>query len=127
VVDPLQASRYQPVSPGSIISEVDGKNEFSCKARANKDCFMIFKMTAHNGWHAYVDGKEVQNMILSPMMNGVNLTKGVHDVKFIYRAQWWKNYLVGLAIISVFALFFWDRSRLPLPDGRKAKGRKKHG
>ena len=73
--------------------------------------FLIFKMTAHRGWHAYVDGKEAQNMILAPMMNGVRLTKGVHDVKFVYRAQWWKNYLLVLAILSMIVLFFWDRKK----------------
>ncbi len=67
-------------------------------------------MTAHKGWHAYIDGKEVKNEILAPMMNGVSMTKGVHDIKFIYRAQWWKNYLVLLAIASLIALFFWDRN-----------------
>jgi hypothetical protein len=111
VADPLKAAKYKPVSPGYIISEVAGKNEFSCIARAGRDCFLIFKMTAHRGWHAYVDGKEAQNMILAPMMNGVRLTKGVHDVKFVYRAQWWKNYLLVLAILSMIVLFFWDRKK----------------
>ncbi|MFH1709465.1 MAG: YfhO family protein [bacterium] len=111
VPDPLEADRYAEVSPGKVLSERAGKNTFSGRIRAAKDCFLLFKMTYHPGWHAYIDGMEKDKVILSPGFMGVKVNKGVHEVKFVYRAQKWKMPLLFLGMASLMALFLWERKR----------------
>jgi len=111
VQDPLRADRYPEASPGKVLSEKAGKNIFSGKVKAEKDCFLLFKMTYHPGWHAYIDGKEKDKVILSPGFIGVKIDKGVHKVNFIYRAQRWKTPLLFAGLFSLIALFWWERKR----------------
>lgn len=109
--DPLRTSQYPEATPGAVISEIAGKDRFSCKVKADKDCFLLFKMTYHPGWHAYIDGKEKDKVMLSPGMIGVKLNKGEHSVKFIYSAQKWKMPLFYIGMFSLLALFGWERKR----------------
>jgi hypothetical protein len=109
--DVLQSARYPQASPGTVISEDPGKNVFTGKVKAEKDCLLLFKMTYHPGWHAYIDGKEKEKTILSPGLIGVNVNKGIHSVKFEYRAQWWKTPLLFMGLLSLLALFLWERKR----------------
>jgi hypothetical protein len=102
---------YKTAAPGKVLSEKTGKNVFSGKVRANKDCFLLFKMTYHPGWHAYLDGKEVETVIMSPGLTGIRMKKGVHEVRFVYRAQRWKTFLILLGIAAAGGLFWWERKR----------------
>ena len=111
VQDPLETGRYTEASPGMVLSEKAGKNVFAGKVRAEKDCFLLFKMTYHPCWHAYIDGKEKDKVMLSPGFIGVKVDKGVHEVEFIYRAQRWKTPLLLAGLFSLFALFMWERKR----------------
>ena len=94
-----------------MISEDPGKNEFSGRVKADKDCLLLFKMTYHPGWHAYIDGKEKDKVILSPGFIGVKINKGIHQVKFVYLAQSWKTPLLFVGLFSLAALFLWERKR----------------
>jgi len=109
--DVLQSARYPQVSPGIVVSEKPGKNVFTGNVKADKDCLLLFKMTYHPGWHAYIDGKEKDKVILSPGFIGVKINKGVHSVKFEYRAQWWKMPLFFFGLLSLAMLFLWERKR----------------
>jgi hypothetical protein len=109
--DVLQSARYPQAYPGIVLSEKPGKNEFSGRVKAEKDCLLLFKMTYHPGWHAYIDGKEKEKVILSPGFIGVKINKGVHSVKFIYRAQRWKTPLLFIGLLSLMALFLWERKK----------------
>jgi hypothetical protein len=111
VQDPLETGRYTEASPGMVLSEKAGKNIFTGKVRAEKDCFLLFKMTYHPCWHAYIDGKEKDKVMLSPGFIGVKVDKGVHKVEFIYRTQRWKTPLLLAGLFSLFALFMWERKR----------------
>ena len=109
--DALQSSRYSQASPGAVLSEKPGKNEFSGRVKADKDCLLLFKMTYHPGWHAYIDGQEKDKVILSPGFIGVKIEKGEHNIEFIYRAQLWKTPLLFIGLLSLAALFLWERKR----------------
>jgi hypothetical protein len=109
--DVLQSARYIQTSPGIVLSEDPGKNVFSGKVKAEKDCLLLFKMTYHPGWHAYIDGIEKDKVLLSPGFIGVKINKGTHSVKFTYSAQWWKTPLLLIGLLSLAALFFWERKR----------------
>ena len=111
VNDPLYADNYPQASPGKVVSEVPGKNVFSGKVIADKSCFLLFKMTYHPCWHAYVDGKEQKTVILSPGMVGVKLARGTHEVNFVYRAQWWKMPLLYLGLLVMAGLFVFEKKR----------------
>ncbi|MCX5726135.1 MAG: YfhO family protein [Candidatus Saganbacteria bacterium] len=102
---------YLTMSPGKIISENPGKNVSSCNIEAARDCFLLFKMTYHPCWHAYVDGRKVDKVILSPGFIGVRVNKGIHEVKFAYRPEWWKTPLIFVTFITAIALFVWEKKR----------------
>lgn len=122
--DPLGAERFSSVSPGRVISENAGKNVFTGKVSAEKDCFLLFKMSYHPGWNAYIDGKETEKVILSPGFVGVKIKKGVHQVKFVYSAQKWKMPLLYAGLIIVAGLFLWERICLPARSAARRAGRK---
>jgi uncharacterized membrane protein YfhO len=111
VSDPLGSSAYATDIPGQVLTEEAGKNQFSGRVEAGKDCFLLFKMSYHPCWHAYIDGRETEKVILSPGMVGVKISKGTHDIRFAYRAQGWKNWLLAISLITIVALFVWDRKR----------------
>jgi hypothetical protein len=107
--DFLEESKYSAADNGKIISEEVGKNVSVARFAARRDCFLLFKMTYHPGWHAYVDGNEQKTVMLSPGLVGVRVGRGQHAVKFVYRAQWWKNWLLLAGIMAVAGLFFYER------------------
>lgn len=107
----LEQPAFTYASPGSVLSEKVGKNKFSTRIFAQKNCFLLFKMTYHPGWHAYVDGKEAEKVILSPGLIGVKIKKGVHQVKFVYRAQRWKAFLLFAGLFAAIILYRWDKKR----------------
>ncbi|MBN3033747.1 MAG: hypothetical protein JW873_06595 [Candidatus Saganbacteria bacterium] len=96
---------------GVISAERAGKNEFSARVKAGQECFLLFKMTYHPGWHAYVDGVEREKVMLSPGLLGVPVAAGAHDVKFVYRAPRWKAWLLLAGLAAVAGLFIWERRR----------------
>ena len=62
-------------------------------------------MTYHPGWHAYVDGKETEKIILSPGLTGVKLGKGLHEIRFAYYSPWWKTFLFLAGFITAIVLY----------------------
>ncbi len=96
---------------GQLSKEVAGKNQYSVTATANKECFLLFKMTYHPGWKVTVDGADAETVVLSPGLTGVKLRPGTHSIRLEYRAQNWKNLLLFLGMLGLVALWAWERRR----------------
>jgi hypothetical protein len=109
--EPLGSERFANASPGRIISERPGKNIFIGKISADKDCFLMLKVSYHPCWNAYIDGKAAEKVILSPGYIGVRVTKGQHEVKFVYSPQKWKMPLFYSGLLILAALYLWERKR----------------
>jgi hypothetical protein len=96
---------------GRVLREEAGKNRFSARVAAGRDCFLLFKMTYHPGWRAYVDGREAGTVMLSPGLTGVRIEKGEHEVEFVYRAPGWKTPLFLAGLFVAAGLFFRERKK----------------
>lgn len=70
-----------------------------------EDCFVLFKMSYHPEWKAFVDGNQEQLRMLSPAFMGVTIPLGVHDVVFSYDVFWWRIMLGILGIVSLVGLY----------------------
>ncbi|MBQ7099945.1 MAG: YfhO family protein, partial [Oscillospiraceae bacterium] len=70
------------------------------------------------GWHAFVDGQEVEPVLVGDVMVAVPLTAGSHEVEFVYRnaafAIGWKISAICLLLLGI---------TLPVYYGKRRKGR----
>ncbi len=80
-------------SPGSIVSERDGDAEFRAECDAARAAYVLFKMTWHSNWHAWVDGRPVATAMLSPGFIGVPVAQGRHNILLRYEGSAWKVWL----------------------------------
>ena len=67
--------------------EVTSFSETSIKATVDvSDKTVLFTSIPYEeGWHAYVDSKEVDIVRLYDSMNGLILTEGTHDIEFVFK------------------------------------------
>jgi uncharacterized membrane protein YfhO len=63
---------------------------------------MLFKATYHPNWHAELDGKQVQTMLLSPGFIGVRVPAGSHTLRMTYDSGWLKMILLLLGPAAAF-------------------------
>ena len=70
------------------------------------------------GWHAYVDGQEVEPVLVGDVMVSVPLTVGSHDVEFVYRNA---SFGIGWKISAICLLLF--AMTTPIYYRKRKKGR----
>jgi len=100
---------------GKILSVFTDGFKYEAHVDAEKECYLMFKMTYHPNWHVTVDGKEADKIQVSPYFTGVKILKGNHKVTFYYDPGIIKKILLVTGILSLIALFFLDRYK----SGRK--------
>ena len=67
------------------ISDVNfTNNQIVGNVRAQSDGFVMFSQSYFPGWHAYVDGKEVELYCVSGTIMGAMVPQGEHEIKFTY-------------------------------------------
>jgi hypothetical protein len=69
------------------------------EVKTEKDGMLFVSDTYYPGWKAYLDGKETKIFKADFAFRGVEVPKGVHEIKFLYQP---KSFFNGL-IISVFS------------------------
>ncbi|MEQ8191043.1 MAG: YfhO family protein, partial [Candidatus Eremiobacterota bacterium] len=94
---------------GKILSFVTDGFKYEACVDAEKECYLMFKMTYHPNWHVTVDGKEADKIQVSPYFTGVKISEGNHKVTFYYDPGTVKRFLLVTGIVSMIALFFLDR------------------
>lgn len=84
-------------------------NEFTGNISLNTNKIMYLTIPFDDGWHALVDGKEQEKLLINGGMTGIFLEKGKHHVSVIYKVQYKFVGLVmsviGIAICLVLYLY----------------------
>ena len=77
--------------------------------QCNRDGLLYTSIPQNGNWHVYVDGQEVETVLIGEAMTGVYLSEGYHEVTFRYRnpafSLGWKVTLLSAAILT--GLYFW--------------------
>ena len=84
---------------------------------ADREGLLYTSIPQDGGWHAYVDGEEVEPRLVGDVMVSVPLTEGSHEVEFVYRnsafAIGWKISAICLLLLGI---------TLPIYYGKRKKG-----
>ena len=99
--DPLPALPAFPPA-GSVLKQSDTEAEVELTRKA----YVLFKMTWHPNWKAWVDGRPVATSMLSPGFIGVPVDVGRHAVTVRYEGSAWKVWLLLAGIGVAGALAF---------------------
>ncbi len=87
----------QRVEPGLGIAEL----------RAARATYLLFKVTHHPRWHAYLDDRPVDALRVAPGFMAVAVTPGLHTVRFVYQPPAWRKLLLvaGWSFLLAFPLY----------------------
>jgi hypothetical protein len=109
----LEAAAPVPPTPasagraGEINAEQQTREEYAARFTVSRPGFVLFRMTWHPNWVAYVDGKVQRTAMLSPGFVGVPVLPGEHSIRMRYEPGAWKwimalaGLLVSLAAIAL--------------------------
>ena len=95
-------------APGAIDDERQDGQVYQAEVVASRQSFVLFKMTWHPNWKAFVDGKPVHTAMLSPGFIGAPVTPGRHHILFRYEPGRWRTILAisGVLIVILIAAGF---------------------
>jgi len=97
----ILSCNYSPLSDSSSVKIVDHQpNHVDLEASMENDGFLVLSDTYYPGWKAYVDEKQVEIYPTNYMLRSIYLTKGSHQIRFVFDPLPFK---VGLGI-SIVAL-----------------------
>lgn len=112
-----------PLPPSGSISDVHlSREEARATINLSEPGVVMFKTTYHPDWHAELDGKREQTMLLSPGFVGVRVPSGSHRLRMIYEPRLLKMALLLLGPAAAFGL---EMVSLPGRLRRKKHDRKK--
>jgi hypothetical protein len=77
------------------------------KVRLKSTATVILSASYDPGWQVYVDNKKVPTVIVAPAVVGVNVSKGTHNIQFVYvgyQYYWILFILCSLGIVSALVL-----------------------
>jgi hypothetical protein len=100
----------QGVGAGAIRDERQRGQEYEAECEMSAPGYVLFKMTWHPKWIAYVDGKPRQTAMLSPGFTGVPLEAGHHDLVMRYEPGMWKVWMALAGLAVALALTAWERT-----------------
>jgi hypothetical protein len=97
-----------------IVDIVDYKNEeVIIKAKMFKEGILIFLDSYYPGWRVYIDGKEDIIFKANYLYRGVYLSKGEHNVKFLYKPITFKVglyvTLIAILILTIYGIITWKK------------------
>jgi hypothetical protein len=105
---------------GRILSQAVESAAYLAEVEVTRESTLLLKATYHPNWHAYVDGVEVEPMMVMPSFIGVRVAPGVHQVRLEYRPRPLRGILllVGLLALPLIALAERRREELARWVGR---------
>jgi uncharacterized membrane protein len=100
---PLPVIASGPPAAGTVVGEEQSGQVYRAAVDATRPVYVLFKMTWHPGWKAYVDGAPHPAAMLSPGFPGVAISGGRHRVEFRYEPGSAKLVLAlgGLLLVAI--------------------------
>lgn len=93
----------------SCVDYKEIKNGFTATSVTDKKTYIMFSVSSdHDGWKAYVNGKETEIKTVDGGFMAVGVDAGTNDIEFKYSVPGLKTGLVvsGVGIIGIIVLFF---------------------
>ena len=123
---PLPETQAPAASPGTVASERQNGQVYEAEFEAARPSFVLFKMTWHANWKAYVDGKAQNTAMLSPGFLGVPVAPGRHRILCRYEPGNWKIPMgaAGFVVVGLLIAVESSRRRPPAVDSQHRAGDK---
>ena len=96
---------------GRMLDEKIGPGKYSAVFVADRESYLLLKVTYHSGWRARLDGEEVTPVMLSPGFIGVKVGPGVHEAVIWYTPRPWRLPLLGFGLLVLAGLFVFEGIR----------------
>jgi hypothetical protein len=95
-----------PGRPGEVIaqSNVLEYGVFDASVKANRPAVALLKATYDPRWSATVDGQIVKPMMMAPSLVGVDVSSGIHTVRFRYKPYAGYPLLLSIGALTLLAL-----------------------
>ncbi len=91
--------------PGAVMSDAQDGQTYRARVDAARQSYVLFKMTWHPNWKAFVDGEPVKTAMLSPGFVGIPVKAGRHLIECRYEPEGWKTVLaLGGIFFALIAL-----------------------
>ena len=100
---PLPASPASTGRGGEIKAERQRGDDYGAEFVISRPGFVLFRMTWHPNWVAYVDGKVQKTVMLSPGFIGVRVLPGQHSILLRYQPGIWKLTMAFAGLLIVLA------------------------
>jgi hypothetical protein len=99
-------------------------NDYGAEFVISRPSFVLFRMTWHPNWVAYVDGKVQKTVMLSPGFIGVGVFPGQRSILLRYEPGIWKLTMAFAGLLIVLAGMAVERrgylARLGFPSANDA-------
>lgn len=90
-------------APDGAVHDIWGHNDrFGARVETREPAYVLFRMTFHPNWRAFVDDKPVETVMLSPSFIGIPVDPGEHRIEVRYVPSAWTSVLfyLGLAVLG---------------------------
>lgn len=102
---PLAEKYDQPFFQGVDTIRYGHGGRVEIEVTAQKPSILVLTEASYPGWRVYVDGRERPCLWLNLLFQGVELEKGKHHIRFVFRPQGF-NFYLGLSVVSAGLFFF---------------------
>jgi len=93
------------LTPAGEIRDAREKGEiYQADLAVARRSYVLFRMTFHKNWKAYLDGSTRPVVMLSPGFMGVEVGPGNHQIAFRYEPERWKPVLGFAGLIAILLL-----------------------
>jgi hypothetical protein len=98
-------------SPGEMVSARQSGEEYGAELVAARPAWVLFKMTWHPNWKAWLDGQPRETAMLTPGFVGVPVPAGRHTLLFRYVPGNWKLWTALAGLLAVAGMAIGERVR----------------
>jgi len=98
IIRGLKQAKGTPGPAGTARIEHEGPEHLLVSVDARRPGYLVVADTAYPGWHAYLDGQEVEIRTADLVYRAVEVPAGHHQVLMAYRMHGWSMSVVVMAL-----------------------------
>jgi hypothetical protein len=103
------ANGYFDLADGRIVSASQSGEAYRAEFETPHPAPVLFKMTWHSNWKAYIDGRPSETTMLSPGFVGIPAPAGHHALLVRYEPGTWKLWMALGGILAVLLMAVAER------------------